>query len=412
MASETSTLPPPASALPDHPSDTSRETSSEIPIQPFYRPADTAEIPYAEKIGDPGAFPFTRGLYADMYRKRHWTMRQYAGYSSAAESNKRYRYLLSQGTTGLSVAFDLPTQIGYDSDSPLARGEVGRVGVAIDSIADMRLLFDGIPLDRVTTSMTINATAAILLSLYLVVAEEQGVSWEKVGGTVQNDILKEYAARGTYIYPPKPSLKLVTDIISFCADRVPKWNTISISGYHMREAGCTAVQEVAFTLANGLAYVQAALDRGLAIDDFAPRLSFFFNAHNNFLEEVAKFRAARRLWAELVKERFAPQDPRSLWLRFHTQTAGSTLTAQQPMNNVVRVAIQALAAVCGGTQSLHTNSLDEALGLPTAEAARLALRTQQVIANERGGTDVADPLGGSYVIEAWTDEIVTKAPDY
>jgi methylmalonyl-CoA mutase N-terminal domain/subunit len=310
------------------------------------------------------------------------------------------------------VAFDLPTQIGYDSDSPMARGEVGRVGVAIDSIEDMRLLFDGIPLDKVTTSMTINATAAILLSLYLAVAEEQGASWEKLGGTVQNDILKEYAARGTYIYPPKPSLKLVTDIIAFCADRVPKWNTISISGYHMREAGSTAVQEVAFTLANGLAYVRAALDRGLDIDGFAPRLSFFFNAHNNFLEEVAKFRAARRLWAELVRERFAPKDPRSLWLRFHTQTAGSTLTAQQPQNNVVRVAIQALAAVCGGTQSLHTNSLDEALGLPTEEAARLALRTQQVIANESGVADVADPLGGSYVIEAWTEEIVQRSLDY
>jgi len=407
MASETSTLPPPASTA-----DTARETSSEIPVQPFYRPADAAEIPYAEKIGDPGAFPYTRGLYADMYRKRHWTMRQYAGYSSAAESNKRYRYLLSQGTTGLSVAFDLPTQIGYDSDHALARGEVGRVGVAIDSIDDMRRLFAEIPLDKVTTSMTINATAGILLSLYLVVAEEQGVAWTKVGGTVQNDILKEYAARGTYIYPPGPSLKLVTDVIAFCAERVPKWNTISISGYHMREAGSTAVQEVAFTLAHGLTYVQAALDRGLAIDDFAPRLSFFFNAHNNFLEEVAKFRAARRLWAELVRERFAPKDPRSLWLRFHTQTAGSTLTAQQPGNNVVRVAIQALAAVCGGTQSLHTNSLDEALGLPTEEAARLALRTQQVIAHESGVADVADPLGGSYVIEAWTDEIVRRSRDY
>jgi methylmalonyl-CoA mutase N-terminal domain/subunit len=412
MASDTSTLPPPAAASSDPPSGASRETSSEIPIQPFYRPADTAEILYAEKIGDPGVFPFTRGLYADMYRKRHWTMRQYAGYSSAAESNKRYRYLLSQGTTGLSVAFDLPTQIGYDSDHAMARGEVGRVGVAIDSIEDMRRLFDSIPLDRVTTSMTINATAAILLSLYLVVAEDQGVSWAKVGGTVQNDILKEYAARGTYIYPPGPSLKLVTDVIAFCAERVPKWNTISISGYHMREAGSTAVQEVAFTLAHGLTYVQAALDRGLAIDEFAPRLSFFFNAHNNFLEEVAKFRAARRLWAELVQERFAPKDPRSLWLRFHTQTAGSTLTAQQPGNNVVRVAIQALAAVCGGTQSLHTNSLDEALGLPTEEAARLALRTQQVVAHESGVADVADPLGGSYVIEAWTDEIVRRSRDY
>jgi methylmalonyl-CoA mutase N-terminal domain/subunit len=405
MATDTPTLAPAAD-------EETRTTSSEIPVQPFYRPADTADLPYDEKVGDPGRFPYTRGLYSDMYRKRHWTMRQYAGFSSAAESNSRYRYLLSQGTTGLSVAFDLPTQIGYDSDHAMARGEVGRVGVAIDSIEDMRLLFDSIPLDRVTTSMTINATAATLLALYLVVAEEQGVPWAKVGGTVQNDILKEYAARGTYIYPPGPSLKLVTDVIAFCADQVPKWNTISVSGYHMREAGSTAVQEVAFTLAHGLTYVQAALDRGLAIDEFAPRLSFFFNAHNNFLEEVAKFRAARRLWAELVRERFAPKDPRSLWLRFHTQTAGSTLTAQQPMNNVVRVAIQALAAVCGGTQSLHTNSLDEALGLPTEEAARLALRTQQVIAHESGVAEVADPLGGSHVIEAWTDEIVQRSRDY
>jgi methylmalonyl-CoA mutase N-terminal domain/subunit len=389
-----------------------RQTSSGISIRRFYRPDDLAGIPYEERIGDPGQFPYTRGLYPEMYRKRHWTMRQYAGYSSADESNRRYRYLLSQGTTGLSVAFDLPTQIGYDSDSSIARGEVGRVGVAIDSIEDMRRLFDGIPLDRVTTSMTINATAAILLSLYLVVAEGQGVAWERVGGTVQNDILKEYAARGTYIYPPGPSLKLVTDIIGFCAEKVPKWNPISISGYHMREAGSTAVQEVAFTLANGVAYVQAALARGLGIDEFAPRISFFFNAHNNFLEEVAKFRATRRLWAELVRERFAPKDPRSLWLRFHTQTAGSTLTAQQPMNNVVRVALQALAAVCGGTQSLHTNSLDEALGLPTEEAVRLALRTQQVIAHESGVADLADPLGGSYVVEAWTEEIVRRARDY
>src|SRR5436305_6876973 len=389
-----------------------RQTSSQIPIRRFYRPRDMAGIPYEEKVGDPGEYPYTRGLYPDMYRKRHWTMRQYAGYSSAAESNQRYRYLLSQGTTGLSVAFDLPTQIGYDSDHPVALGEVGRVGVAIDSIEDMRRLFDRIPLDRVTTSMTINATAAILLALYLAVAEEQGVAWDQLGGTVQNDILKENAARGTYIYPPGPSLKLVTDVIAFCAERVPKWNTISISGYHMREAGSTAVQEVAFTLSHGLTYVQAALDRGLAIDEFAPRLSFFFNAHNNFLEEVAKFRAARRLWAELVKERFAPKDPRSLWLRFHTQTAGSTLTAQQPMNNVVRVAVQALAAVCGGTQSLHTNALDEALGLPTEEAAGLALRTQQVIAHESGIAGVADPLGGSYVVEAWPEEIVPPAKGY
>ncbi|HEV7667603.1 MAG TPA: methylmalonyl-CoA mutase family protein [Thermoanaerobaculia bacterium] len=387
------------------------ETSSGIPIRTSYGPEDIEELD-PQAIGRPGGYPFTRGLYADMYRQRRWTMRQYAGFASAEESNRRYRYLLAQGTTGLSVAFDLPTQIGYDSDHAFALGEVGRVGVAIDSIEDMRRLFDQIPLDRVTTSMTINSTAAILLALYLAVAEEQGVGWEQIGGTVQNDILKEYAARGTYIYPPGPSLRLVTDVIAFCAERVPKWNTISISGYHMREAGSTAVQEVAFTLANALSYVGAALDRGLEIDAFAPRLSFFWNAHNNFLEEVAKFRAARRLWAELVRERFAPKDERSLWLRFHTQTAGSTLTAQQPTNNVARVALQALAAVCGGTQSLHTNSLDEALGLPTEEAARVALRTQQVIAFESGVADVADPLGGSYVIEAWTDEIVKRARAY
>ena len=387
-------------------------TSSNVPVQPFYRPDDLPAGTYEDLLGDPGEHPYTRGLYREMYRKRRWTMRQYAGYSSADESNRRYRYLLSQGTTGLSVAFDLPTQIGYDSDEPVARGEVGRVGVAIDSIDDMRRLFDGIPLDRVTTSMTINATAPILLALYLAVAEEQGVAWEKVGGTIQNDILKEYAARGTYIYPPGPSMKLVTDVIAFCAERLPRWNPISISGYHMREAGSTAVQEVAFTLANALEYVEAALARGLAIDDFAPRLSFFFNAHNDFLEEVAKFRAARRLWAELVRERYAPRDERSCWLRFHTQTAGSTLTAQQPDVNVVRVAIQALAAVCGGTQSLHTNSRDEALGLPTAAAARLALRTQQVIAHESGVADAADPLGGSWLIERWTDDIVAAARDY
>ncbi len=388
------------------------ETTSGIPVAAAYRPADLAGIDYRRQVGDPGEFPYARGIYPDMYRQRHWTMRQYAGYASAEESNRRYRYLLAQGTTGLSVAFDLPTQIGYDSDHPLAGGEVGRVGVAIASIEDMRRLFDGIPLDRVTTSMTINATAATLLALYLAVAEEQGVAWERVGGTVQNDILKEYAARGTYIYPPRHSLRLVTDVISFCADRVPRFNPISISGYHIREAGSTAVQEVAFTLANGLAYVEAALGRGRKIDEFAPRLSFFFNAHNNFLEEVAKFRAARRLWAELVRERFAPRDPRSAWLRFHTQTAGSTLTAQQPATNVVRVALQALAAVLGGTQSLHTNALDEALGLPTEDAARLALRTQQVIACESGVTAAADPLGGSYLIESWTDEIARRARDY
>jgi len=379
---------------------------------PFLGPADLADLDLPSAVGEPGAFPFTRGLYRDGYRRRHWTMRQYAGYSDAAESNRRYRYLLEQGTTGLSVAFDLPTQIGYDSDHPMALGEVGRVGVAIDSIADMRQLFEAIPLDRVTTSMTINSTAPILLALYLVVAEEQGVSWEKVGGTVQNDILKEYASRGTWIYPPRPSMRLVADLIEFCSREIPRWNPISISGYHMREAGSTAVQEVAFTLAHGLAYVEAALARGLSIDEFAPRLSFFFNAHNDFLEEVAKFRAARRLWAELLRERHAPKEERSLWLRFHTQTAGSTLTAQQPDTNVVRVAIQALAAVCGGTQSLHTNARDEALGLPTEDAARLALRTQQVIAHESGLTSIADPLGGSWALERRTDAIVAEARDY
>jgi len=387
-------------------------TVSSRPDRPFFGPEDVAALDFPNAVGEPGAFPFTRGLYRDMYRRRLWTMRQYAGYSDAAESNRRYRFLLEQGTTGLSVAFDLPTQIGYDSDHALAQGEVGRVGVAIDSIADMRRLFEAIPLDRVTTSMTINATAPILLALYLVVAEEQGVAWSEIGGTVQNDLLKEYAARGTWIYPPRASMRLVADVIEFCAREVPKWNPISISGYHMREAGSTATQEVAFTLAHGLAYVEAALARGLAIDEFAPRLSFFFNAHNDFLEEVAKFRAARRLWAELVRERYAPRDERSLWLRFHTQTAGSTLTAQQPDNNVVRVAIQALAAVCGGTQSLHTNSRDEALGLPTADAARLALRTQQVVAYESGVTRHTDPLGGAWAIEAATDEIVAGARAY
>ena len=386
-------------------SDGKRRTSSGIELPASFAPDGAG--------GDaPGEFPFTRGLYPGMYRKRLWTMRQYAGYASASETNKRYHFLLEQGISGLSVAFDLPTQIGYDSDHVMARGEVGRVGVAIDSIEDMHRLFDRIPLDRVTTSMTINSTAAILLALYLVLAEERDVAWERLGGTVQNDILKEYAARGTYIFPPGPSLRLVTDVIEFCAAEVPRWNTISISGYHIREAGSTAVQEVAFTLANALCYVEAALARGLDIDDFAPRLSFFFNAHNNFLEEVAKFRAARRLWAELVKERFAPRNERSLWLRFHTQTAGSTLTAQQPDNNTVRVAVQALAAVCGGTQSLHTNARDEALGLPTEDAARLALRTQQVLAHETGIADVADPLGGSYAIEALTDEIVARSRRY
>jgi len=363
-------------------------------------------------LSAPGEFPYTRGIYKDMYRGRLWTMRQYAGYASAEESNARYKYLLAQGTTGLSVAFDLPTQIGLDSDDPLAVGEVGKVGVAIDSLEDMERLFAGIPLDEVSTSMTINATAAILLALYLAVARKQGVPFNKVRGTLQNDILKEYIARGTYIYPPAPSLRLVTDIFGFCAREVPNWNTISISGYHIREAGSTAVQEVAFTLADGITYVEAALAAGLAIDDFAPRLSFFFNAHNNLLEEIAKFRAARRLWARIMRDRFNARDPRSLMLRFHTQTAGSSLTAQQPEVNVVRTTIQALAAVLGGTQSLHTNSMDEALALPTEAAARVALRTQQVIAYESGVTETADPFGGSYAIEHLTDEIEEKAVEY
>jgi len=384
-------------------------TTSGLDLPDYFSAADA---PNTGALAPPGEFPYVRGLHRDMYRQRRWTMRQYAGYASAEESNRRYRYLLSRGTTGLSVAFDLPTQIGYDSDHTAARGEVGRVGVAIDSIDDVRRLFDAIPLDQVTTSMTINATASILLAMYLVVAERAGVAWDELGGTVQNDILKEYAARGTYIYPPQPSLRLVTDTIEFCAQHVPRWNPISISGYHIREAGSTAAQEIAFTLANGLCYVEGALSRGLAIDAFAPRLSFFFNAHNNFLEEVAKFRAARRLWAELVRERYRPADPRSLWLRFHTQTAGSTLTAQQPENNVVRVTLQALAAACGGTQSLHTNAFDEALGLPTERSARLALRTQQVIAEESGVAQIADPLGGSWAIEAMTEHLVREARSY
>ncbi len=377
-----------------------------------FNPYNTREIDYEKDLGAPGEFPYTRGIYPNMYRGRLWTMRQYAGYATAEESNARYKYLLAQGTTGLSVAFDLPTQIGLDSDDPLALGEVGKVGVAIDSLEDMERLFAGIPLDEVSTSMTINATAAILLSLYLAVARKQGVPFSKVRGTLQNDILKEYIARGTYIYPPAPSLRLVTDIFAYCAREVPNWNTISISGYHIREAGSTAVQEVAFTLADGITYVEAALAAGLAIDDFAPRLSFFFNAHNSLLEEIAKFRAARRLWARIMRDRFKARDPRSLMLRFHTQTAGSSLTAQQPEVNVVRTTIQALAAVLGGTQSLHTNSMDEALALPTESAARLALRTQQVIAHESGVVDTADPLGGSYAIEHLTDEIEDGALEY
>jgi methylmalonyl-CoA mutase N-terminal domain/subunit len=388
------------------------KSSSGIELPVDFNPTNTESLDYERDLGRPGEFPYTRGIRSNMYRGRLWTMRQYAGYATAEESNARYKYLLSQGTTGLSVAFDLPTQIGLDSDDPLSGGEVGKVGVAIDSLEDMQRLFDGIPLGEVSTSMTINATAAILLSLYLAVARKQGVAFDKVNGTLQNDILKEYIARGTYIFPPEPSLRLITDTFAFCAREVPSWNTISISGYHIREAGSTAVQEVAFTLADAIAYIEAALNAGLKIDDFAPRISFFFNAHNNLLEEVAKFRAARRLWARIMRERFQARDPRSLMLRFHTQTAGSTLTAQQPEVNVVRTAIQALAAVLGGTQSLHTNAMDEALALPTEDAARLALRTQQVIAHESGVADTVDPLAGSYAIEELTTEIERRVVDY
>jgi methylmalonyl-CoA mutase, N-terminal domain len=373
----------------------------------FYIPGDLErrDFDHARDLGEPGQFPFTRGPQKSMYRGKLWTMRQYAGFSTAAESNRRYRYLLQRGTTGLSVAFDLPTQIGMDSDDARARGEVGKVGVAIDSIADMETLLEEIPLDEVSISMTINAPASILLALLLVVAERRGTGLEKLSGTIQNDILKEYAARGTYIFPPAPSLRIVTDIFEYCAKHVPRWNTISVSGYHIREAGSTAIQEVAFTLANGLQYVQAAVERGLDVDSFAPRISFFFNAHNDFLEEIAKFRAARKLWATLMKERYAPKDPRSLALRFHAQTAGSTLTAQQPENNVIRVAYQALAAVLGGCQSLHTNSRDEALALPTEESVKIALRTQQILAHESGVASTADPLAGSYAIESMTLDI-------
>jgi len=388
------------------------ETPSGIPLPVDFNPANTSEISYDEDLGAPGEYPYTRGIYQNMYRGRFWTMRQYAGYATAEESNARYKYLLSQGTTGLSVAFDLPTQIGLDSDEPLSVGEVGKVGVAIDSLEDMERLFAGIPLDEVSTSMTINSTAAILLALYLAVARKQNVPFKKVRGTIQNDILKEYIARGTYIYPPQPSLRLVTDTFAYCAREVPNWNTISISGYHIREAGSTAVQEVAFTLADGITYVEAALAAGLSVDEFAPRISFFFNAHNNLLEEIAKFRAARRLWAHIMRERFNARDPRSLMLRFHTQTAGSSLTAQQPDVNVVRTTIQALAAVLGGTQSLHTNSMDEALALPTEDTARVALRTQQVIAYESGVADTADPLAGSYAIEELTSQVEERAKEY
>jgi methylmalonyl-CoA mutase N-terminal domain/subunit len=388
------------------------ETSSGIELPGDFNPEDTKPLNYEEDLGAPGQFPYTRGVRKNMYRGRFWTMRQYAGFATAEESNARYKYLLSQGTTGLSVAFDLPTQIGLDSDDPLAAGEVGKVGVAIDSLDDMLTLFDGIPLDQVSTSMTINATASTLLCLYLGVAKKQGVSFEKVSGTIQNDILKEYIARGTYIYPPKPSLRLITDTFAYCAAEVPNWNTISISGYHIREAGSTAAQEIAFTLADGIAYVQAAVDVGLKVDDFAPRLSFFFNSHNNLLEEIAKFRAARRLWARIMRERFKAEDPKSLMLRFHTQTAGSSLTAQQPEVNIVRTTLQALAAVLGGTQSLHTNSMDEALSLPTEQAARIALRTQQVIAHESGVADTVDPMAGSFAIEELTTQLEQKAVEY
>lgn len=388
------------------------ETTSGIEIKRVYTSEDTQDGDYQEKLDFPGQYPFTRGVQPTMYRGRFWTMRQYAGFGTAEESNQRYRYLLGQGQTGLSVAFDLPTQMGRDSDHAMAAGEVGRAGVAIDSLADMETLLDGIPLDKVSTSMTINATASILLALYLVVAEKQGVPWEKVNGTIQNDLLKEYIARGTYIYPPGPSLRIITDIFGFCADQVPNWNTISISGYHIREAGSTAAQEIAFTLADGIAYVEAAQSVGLDVDKFASRLSFFFNVHNNFFEEVAKFRAARRLWAKIMKERFEAKNPRSWMLRTHAQTAGSTLTAQQPDNNVIRVTLQALAAALGGTNSLHTNSKDEALALPTEDAVRVALRTQQVIAHESGAGDTIDPLAGSYFIESLTDELETKAVEY
>jgi methylmalonyl-CoA mutase N-terminal domain/subunit len=389
-----------------------RRTDADIEIRPVYDLGDLERFDPGRDLGEPGSMPFTRGVYPTMYRGRLWTMRQYAGMATAEETNARFRYLLEHGQTGLSVAFDLPTQIGYDSDHPRAEGEVGKTGVAIDSVEDMARLLDGIPLDRVSTSMTINATAAILLLLYELIAEEGGIDASVLSGTVQNDLLKEYAARGTYIYPPKPSMRIITDLFAYAGGRIPRWNTISISGYHMREAGATAVQEIAFTLANGIAYVQAALDAGLAVDDFAPRLSFFFACHMNTFEEIAKFRAARRMWARIMTERFGAADPRSAMLRFHTQTGGATLTAQQPENNVVRTAYEALAAVLGGTQSLHTNSFDEALALPTEYAAKLALRTQQILAFETGVVDTADPLAGSYFVESLTNELEERAAAY
>ena len=395
--------------------DATFQTSSGKPVEPLYAAEDISTnggFDYEAKLGYPGAYPYTRGIQPTMYRGRFWTMRQYAGFGTAEESNERYKYLLSQGQTGLSVAFDLPTQIGYDADDEMAEGEVGKVGVSICSIRDMETLFDGIPLEQVTTSMTINATASILLSLYVAVARRQGADLAKIGGTTQHDILKEYIARGTYIFPPRPSMRLVTDVFRYCRDELPSWNTISISGYHMREAGCTAAQEVGFTMANAIAYVEAGLAAGLEFDTFAPRLAFFFACHSPFLEEIAKFRAARRLWARIAKERFGAKDPRSMMLRFHTQTGGATLTAQQVDNNIVRTAFQALSAVLGGTQSLHTNSKDEALALPTQEAVELALRTQQIIAYESGVGETVDPLAGSYVIEQMTDQVEAEAQEY
>jgi methylmalonyl-CoA mutase N-terminal domain/subunit len=389
-----------------------RQTDSGIEIKPQYAPADLEGWDYATELGDPGKPPYTRGVYPTMYRGRPWTIRPYSGYGTAQSTNERFKYLLANGSTGLSCAFDLPTQIGYDSDNERAEGEVGKVGVAIDSIEDMRILLDGMPLDKITTSMTINSTAPILLLLYELVANENGVESKDIGGTVQNDTLKEYIARGTYIYPPRQSMRLITDLFAYCGERIPQWNTISISGYHIREAGSTAVQEIAFTLANAIAYVQAAIDSGMAVDEFAPRLSFFWNGHNNFFEEVAKFRASRRMWHKIMTERFKCKSEKSALLRFHTQTGGSTLTAQQPEVNIVRVTMQALAAVLGGTQSLHTNGFDEALGLPTENAARLALRTQQVIASETGVVDTPDPLAGSYFVESLTDEIERLAWEY
>ncbi len=388
------------------------KTASFTPIEPLYVPSENSEQNYIEKIGFPGKYPFTRGIQPTMYRGKLWTMRQYAGFGTAKESNKRYKYLLEQGQAGLSIAFDLPTQIGYDSDDPISYGEVGKVGAAIDTLADMEVLFYSIPLDKVSTSMTINAPASVLLAMYIAVAEKQGVEKNQLSGTIQNDILKEYIARGTYIFPPKPSMRLITNIFEYCAKEMPRWNTISISGYHIREAGSTAAQEVGFTLADGIAYVQAAVDAGLNVDEFGKRLSFFFNAHNDLFEEAAKFRAARRLWAKIMKDRFNAADPRAMMLRFHSQTAGSTLTAQQPENNIVRVTLQALAAVLGGTQSLHTNSMDEALALPTEESVRIALRTQQIIAYESGVINTIDPLAGSYYVESMTDEIEKQAEEY